>query len=192
MAIFLVEIVGSRASKSMSLEADAWHVLTDAMAFLVGIVALLLPILNYHKFNKDERDQFSNYIQILLLLVIAVWIPYEAFDRYLEPKEVAGKIVFIVALFGGVCNFIQIYFLERTAGEDKGKNHFGISSHVRSDLYQSVGVVASGLIIWIMSYFDFSQTKIWSSRIDIAFSVGIALWILWQVRKMIKGEHHHH
>ena len=92
-----LEVWGGIISQSFALLADAGHVLTDICAILVTIVV------GYRvKFGANEvrARKVGGYINTLLLGGVAVWVLFEAIERFQEPREVMGGVMFSSLLQG--------------------------------------------------------------------------------------------
>ena len=164
MVILALEVIGGIISGSLALLADAVHVFGDGAAIVVTVIAAVLVRFNAR--TQEVRDAAFR-INIGLLFLMVGWIAFEAIERFQNPGEVNAPIMIAVAFMGGVGNFIQHLMLQGAADEHKHHAHHALSLHVISDLWQSIGVVVGGILIWISGWF-------W---IDPLVSMGIAVWI---------------
>lgn len=149
LLFMLVEVVGGVVANSLALITDALHLSTD-----VGSLALALLVMRIVALPKNQRMSYGYQraeilgalASSLFLLVLCVFLLYEAIIRFLQPAIVDGKIIFIIAMIGFVANVWMIGILHPVQHEDL--NAKAAYLHVWGDLLASIGVVISGLIIW--------------------------------------------
>ena len=145
----VVEVAAGFWTGSLALLADAGHMLTDvgglALALFAGWMASRppTPAKSYGYYRVEILAALANGV---LLLGVAVLILYEAYRRLLEPPEVLGAPMLVVAVVGLAVNLAGVWMLRRGAGESL--NVRGAYLEVVSDALGSVGVlVAAALII---------------------------------------------
>ena len=164
LAVLVLEIVGGDYSKSLALIADAGHVFGDSIATMT---MLLAAVLVKYGAQKQRVLDVAFWINIMLLFLVAIWIVFEAIERFQDPHEIVSSVMISVAVLGGVGNYFQHHVLEGAADEHKHGGHRVLSAHVIGDLMQNVAVVLGGIPIWIFGW-------VW---IDPLLSIGIAYWI---------------
>ena len=185
--ILIAEVVGGIISQSLALLADAGHVFTDIIAILVALVV------SYRvKFGANEvrTRKVGGYINLLLLGGVAVWVLAEAIERFQEPREVVGWVMFFIAVAGTIGNW-AMHKMMKDADEDHA-THESLHAHILSDLWQSFGVVLGAILIWMTDWI----------LVDPIISMAIALMMMrltWKLlRKLWSGkydgnrEHCHH
>ena len=143
------EVVFGLIASSLALLADAGHMLTDAAALGLAIFAASMaarPARGRWTFGYKRVEVLAAQINGLTLLVIGVWIVYGAVRRLIDPAEVKGGIMLVVALVGIVVNLAATMLLSRASRESI--NVRGAFVHVLNDLAAFVGTaVAGGLIL---------------------------------------------
>jgi cobalt-zinc-cadmium efflux system protein len=143
------EVVFGLIASSLALLADAGHMLTDAAALGLAIFAASLavrPPRGRWTFGYKRVEVLAAQINGLTLLVIGVWIVYSAIRRLIEPDEVKGGIMLVVALVGILVNLAATLILSRASRDSI--NVRGAFVHVLNDLAAFVGTaVAGGLIL---------------------------------------------
>ena len=170
-----VEVVGGVMSGSLALLADAGHMLTDAAAILLALFAMWIaerPASVESTFGYYRTEVLAALLNTLSLWVIAGWIFFEAFHRIQDTPNVEGPLLLGVGLAGLLVNIAAAYVLHRAAGESL--NAEGAFQHVMADLFGSVGVVVSGILILVFATTEDSGWFI----VDPILSVGIGLLIL--------------
>jgi cobalt-zinc-cadmium efflux system protein len=149
LALFMVaEVVLGIFASSLALIADAGHMLTDASALglaLFAAWAAALPARGRWTFGFARAEILAAQANGVTLLVIAVLILYSAIRRLIEPPDVEGGIVAVVALAGIAVNFGVLAILSRA--RRKSLNVRGAYLHVATDLVAFVGTALAGLLI---------------------------------------------
>jgi cobalt-zinc-cadmium efflux system protein len=149
-AFMVAEVVGGVLANSLALLADAGHMFTD-----VGALALSLVAMHLAQRPPDPQKTYG-YVRLEILaalangaalLVIAVFILHEAWERFEAPPEVDGPLMLAVAGVGLAVNVTAALLLHGHAGENL--NVRGAYLHVLGDLLGSVGAVTGGvLVLW--------------------------------------------
>ena len=143
------EVVFGLVANSLALLADAGHMLTDAAALGLAIFAASMaarPARGRWTFGYKRVEVLAAQINGLTLLIIGVWILYGAIRRLIDPAEVKGGIMLVVALVGILVNLAATLLLSTASRESI--NVRGAFVHVLNDLAAFVGTaVAGGLIL---------------------------------------------
>ncbi|MCG9126580.1 cation transporter [Candidatus Poribacteria bacterium] len=146
--VFLGELIGGIWTGSLALLSDAAHVLSDAISLLISWFAIYLstrPATSFRTYGYHRTEVFAAFLNGVTLIVIAIWIFYEAYHRYLSPNEIKVTGMFIVACIGFVANLIILWQLH---GESHGNlNVRSAVLHVIGDTLSSVAVVVGGIVI---------------------------------------------
>ena len=174
-SFMFVEVIGGMLSGSLALLADAGHMLTDAAAILLALFAMWIaerPASFESTFGYYRTEVLAALANTLSLWVIAGWIFFEAYRRIRETPEVEGPLLLGVGVAGLLVNIAAAYVLHRAAGESL--NAEGAFQHVMADLFGSIGVVVSGVLILA---FATSEDSAWYI-VDPILSIGIGLLIL--------------
>lgn len=142
-----VEAIAGWWSGSLALLGDAGHMLTDAAS--LGLAALaariaLRPASARHSYGLRRVEALAALANGLFMLVIVGGLVWHAVERLLNPREVAGEAVILVALGGLVLNLAVAWLLTRGEGD---LNTRGALLHVIGDLLGSVAALASGIVI---------------------------------------------
>jgi len=99
----VAEVVTGILASSLALLSDAGHMLTDAAALGLSLVALRIarrPARGAMTYGFGRVEILSAQANGITLVVLALWIVYEAIRRLVAPPDVDGTIVLIVALAG--------------------------------------------------------------------------------------------
>lgn len=149
-ATFMVaEVIGGLYSGSLALLADAGHMLTDAAALLMALLAVRFAQRKpnaRHTFGYLRLTTLAAFVNALTLAVITAFIFWEAIQRFYQPQPVASLPMLIIAIAGLAAN-IAAFWLLHHGGEEKNINVRAAALHVLGDLLGSVGAIFAALII---------------------------------------------
>lgn len=149
-AVFmLVEVAGGIISGSLALLADAGHMLTDAAALLFALLAVYFagkPPSTHRTFGWLRLTTLAAFVNALALVLITVWIVWEAVQRFYHPQPVAGFTMMVIAIAGLLANVLSFWLLHR-GSEEKNLNVRAAALHVLGDLLGSVGAIVAALVI---------------------------------------------
>ena len=144
----VVEVIGAWISGSLALLADAAHMLTDAGGLALALFAIWFasrPPSAAKTYGYLRAEVLAALINAVVLLLLAVYILYEAYQRFFAPPEVLSTPMLIVAVVGLVVNLVSMRLL--AAGSEESLNLKGAYFEVLADMLGSLGVIASALII---------------------------------------------
>lgn len=150
----VVEVVAGIVADSLALLSDAAHMLTDAGAIALALVAAQIatrPAKGRFTFGFGRAEILSAQINGATLLVLAGVIGIEGVQRLVDPPAVEGAIVVAVGLLGACVNVAAAAALARA--ERQSLNVEGARQHVLMDLYASLAAATAGAII-LLSGFD--------------------------------------
>ena len=145
LAFMAVEVVAGVLASSLALLSDAAHMLTDAGALALALVAARLaarPAGGRYTFGTGRAEVLSAQVNGALLLAFGVLIGVDAVRRLSDPDAVDGGVVLAVGAAGAVVNVACAWLLARS--ERQSLNLEGARQHVLADLYGSVGAMAAG------------------------------------------------
>jgi len=147
-ALLVVEVIGGILSNSIALLADAGHMLTDVAALGLALFVAWFskqPSTPQKTFGYLRWEILAAFVNGATLLLISVWILWEAVIRLRAPEPIAGGLMLGVAVSGLVVNIIAARVLVR--GSSHNLNARGAYLHVLGDLLASVGTVAAAIAI---------------------------------------------
>jgi len=148
LGFMVVEVVAGLLADSLALLSDAAHMLTDAGAVGLALVALSLaarPPSGRFTFGLGRAEILSAQVNGAALLVLAGVIGVEAVRRLGDPPDVEGGIVIVIGLLGAAVNVGSAWALAQA--ERRSLNVEGARAHVMADLYASLGAALAGVII---------------------------------------------
>jgi cobalt-zinc-cadmium efflux system protein len=146
----LVEVVVGLLAHSLALISDAGHMLTDAGAILLALLAMRLaarPPRGGYTFGLNRAEILSAQANGLTLLLLGVWLGYAAIRRLLDPHPVAGGLVLATALVGIAVNALASWALSRA--NRTSLNVEGAFQHILTDLFAFIATAIAGVVILV-------------------------------------------
>ncbi|MGW7577700.1 cation diffusion facilitator family transporter [Streptomyces sp. NPDC054765] len=147
-AYMAVEVVIGVLAQSLALISDAAHMLTDAVSIVLALVAMRLaarPARGGYTYGLKRAEILSAQANGITLLLLSVWLAYEAVQRLISPPTVTGGLVLVTALSGIVVNLICTWLLSRA--NRSSLNVEGAYQHILTDLFGFVATALAGLIV---------------------------------------------
>ena len=151
--IAVAEVAGGILGNSLALLSDAGHMITDAAALGLSLFALILTKRastlkrTYGFYRAEIMAALTNGA---VLILVAAYIVWEAYQRIFEPVEVRGGLMLVVAIVGLLGNVAGILVLG--GASRKNLNIRGAFWHMLSDAISSVGVIAAAIIIYLTGW----------------------------------------
>jgi cobalt-zinc-cadmium efflux system protein len=178
IAITVAELIGGLVTGYLALLADAVHNLSDVAALILawmGAKGAALPATKRSTYGYKRLEVITALISAVSLVVIAIYIFYEAYDRYLHPQELTHPGLFLsIAILGLIGNALSVWFL---AGErHQSLNMKTAYLHMAFDTLSSVAVIIGAVIIITVGWV----------QIDPILSALIGVAILWSSYSVIK------
>jgi cobalt-zinc-cadmium efflux system protein len=169
-------VAGGIFSHSLALISDAGHMLADAGALALALVAQRVagrPRTHRRTYGSRRAETLAAFTNAIFLGVASVWVVVEAVDRWREPPEVKGGWMLAVAAGGLVVNLIAARLL--TAGGVHNENTRAALAHVLSDAAGSVAAMIAAVLVLVWGW----------RRADPLISVGLALLIFWSAWRLV-------
>ena len=144
----LAEVVVGILAGSLALLSDAGHMLTDAAAIALSLVAARLaarPAEGAMTYGLGRAEILSAQANGITLLVLAVLITWEAVQRLGSPPQVDAAPVLVVALAGVAVNLLAARVLAGAGRESL--NVEGSFRHVVTDLYAFIATALAAVVI---------------------------------------------
>ena len=146
----IIEAIGGILTNSLALLADAGHMLSDSISLGVGLLAFILgeKAADYSKTYGYKRFEIlAAVFNGVTLVLIAIYIFYEAYQRFANPPEVASTGMLIIATIGLLVNILVAWLLMRGGDTKENLNIRAAFLHVLGDLLGSVGAIIAALMI---------------------------------------------
>lgn len=152
-------------SQSLSLQADAGHILSDIAALTISLLASFLaqqPAKKKATFGNQRIEVLAALLNGLGLLAIAIFITWEAIQRWQHPAAILGIPMLAIAVLGLIVNLLNITLLHPHTHNDL--NLHGVLLHIIADTASSVGVIIAALVVHLWDWW-------WA---DVAISIVVA------------------
>jgi cobalt-zinc-cadmium efflux system protein len=165
----VLEVIGGFWTGSLALLADAAHMLTDAGGLALALIAIRFaerPRTPQNTFGYVRMEVLSALTNAVVLLLLTVYILYEAYQRFLSPPEIIGGPMLAVAVAGLIVNLISMKLL--SAGSAESLNVKGAYFEVLADMLGSLGVIAAAAVVLLTGW----------QLVDPIIGAGIGLFIV--------------
>jgi cobalt-zinc-cadmium efflux system protein len=153
VALMTAEVVVGIVADSLALLSDAGHMLTDAAALTLSLIALRLaqrPPGGEMTFGLRRAEILSAQANGITLLVLAGLILFEAIRRLFSPPEVEAGLVLAVALVGVAVNLVATLTL--AGANRRSLNVEGSFRHLLTDLYAFAGTAIAATVILLSDF----------------------------------------
>ena len=170
VGLLAAEVVVGIIASSLALLADAGHMLTDAGALAMALVAAALarrPPRGRWTFGFHRLEILAAQLNGITLVVVGIWILYSAIRRLVAPPEVRGGLVLVVAVAGIAVNLAATLVL--SGASRRSLNVRGAFIHVATDLAAFVGTAIAGALVLATGW----------DRFDPIASVAVAALMFW-------------
>jgi cobalt-zinc-cadmium efflux system protein len=147
------EVVIGLLARSLALLSDAAHMLTDAASIMLALVAMRLaarPPRGGYTFGLKRAEILSAQANGLSLLLLGVWLAYEAVRRLLDPPPVTGGLVLATAIAGIVVNVAAAWCMSKA--NRSSLNVEGAFQHILNDLFAFIATAIAGLIMVLTGF----------------------------------------
>jgi len=170
LTVMVAEVIGGIMSGSLALLGDAGHMLVDALALGLALFALTIarrPATPTRTYGYHRVEIMAALANGTILILVSIYIFYEAYQRALEPPPVQAPLMLLVATVGLIANLAGILLLRKSSR--RNLNLRAAFWHIVGDTISSVGVIVGGIIIAITGWYIVDP-------IIAVFIGGIILW----------------
>lgn len=149
ISITVAQFIGGIISGSLSLLSDAVHNLSDVISLIISYIANILTNrkkqTSQQTFGYKRAEIVAAFINSASLIVIAVFLAFEAVKRLKNPVELESNIVIALALLAIFANGFSVLLLKNDAHHNL--NMKAAYLHLLSDMLTSVAVLIGGLLM---------------------------------------------
>jgi cobalt-zinc-cadmium efflux system protein len=177
VAFMLAEVVAGILGSSLALLSDAGHMLTDAVAIGLALAALRLaerPPAGSFTYGMRRAEILSAQVNGITLLLLGALIVFEGIRRLIDPPDVEGTLVLVVALVGIGVNLAAARLL--ATAERRSLNVEGAFLHIVTDLFAFIATAIAGALVLILGF----------ERADGIASLLIAALMLWAAYGLLR------
>jgi cobalt-zinc-cadmium efflux system protein len=165
-------------TKSLALMADAGHMLADAAALALAIIAQRIAAQQRTRartYGHRRAEVLAAFANGIALGITAIWIFVEAAQRWQDPPQILAPAMTITAIIGLVVNIACAVMLG-AGSHGHNVNTRGALAHVMTDALGSVGAILAGVLIWRFGW----------ARADPAISAAIGVLVLWGGWRLVR------
>src|SRR2546421_3416251 len=152
LIIVAAEVTGGLLAHSLALLSDAGHALTDIFALGLAwfATAQVERTANARKtFGYHRVGILAALVNAITLILVTIWILYEAVQRFQHPEPIQPLFMFISAGIGIAVNLYIGFGLQK---EGDNLNARAAALHVFGDVGASIGVIVAGIIILLTDW----------------------------------------
>lgn len=168
--ITVAEFIGGFFSGSLALVSDAWHNLSDVLSLMLGYAGEKISSkegAKHYTFGLRRFEVLAALLNSLALLLVGVYIVYEAALRFIHPSPINLSIMLPVAFIGLAGNFLSLVFLFRSRHDSI--NIRAAFLHLFYDALSSVAVIIAAVALYFTGH-------LW---IDLCISLFIVVMMIW-------------
>jgi cobalt-zinc-cadmium efflux system protein len=177
LAFTVVEVYAGFRSGSLALLSDAGHNFTDALALLLAAVALYLqekPANQVKTYGYQRAGVIAAFLNASTLIVISIFIFWEAANRIVRPQPVNDRVMIWVAAAALILNGVIMLALHR--GQKGDLNIRAAFIHMLGDAVGATAIIAGAVVMRFTGW----------SYIDPALSIGLGLLIIYTAWDIIR------
>ena len=177
-SFMIAEVIGAFVTGSLALLSDAAHMMTDALALAISLVAIQVakrPADRKRTFGYARFEILAAAFNALLLFAVAFYILYEAYQRLQAPAEIQSTGMLVIALLGLIVNLISMRLLSAASGESL--NVKGAYLEVWSDMLGSIGVIIAAVLMMLTGW----------GWVDSVVAAAIGFWVVPRTWTLLKA-----
>ncbi|AZC39974.1 cation diffusion facilitator family transporter [Pseudomonas chlororaphis] len=176
-SFMIAEVIGAFITGSLALLSDAAHMMTDALALAISLVAIQVgkrAADRKRTFGYARFEILAAAFNAILLFVVAFYILFEAWQRLSAPAEIQSTGMLVIAVLGLIVNLISMRLLASASAESL--NVKGAYLEVWSDMLGSIGVIVAALVIMYTGW----------GWVDSLVAAAIGFWVLPRTWTLLK------
>ncbi|GAA1590619.1 cation diffusion facilitator family transporter [Kribbella hippodromi] len=153
VGFMIAEVIVGFAAGSLALVTDAAHMLTDAIAIALALLAIRLaakPPRGGFTYGFKRVEILSAQANGITLLLLAVYFVYEAVSRMINPPEVKGALVLITGVVGIAVNVLATWLISKA--NRSSLNVEGAFQHILNDLFAFIATAIAGLVVLLTGF----------------------------------------
>jgi cobalt-zinc-cadmium efflux system protein len=178
LLITIAQVIGGIISGSLALISDALHNFSDVLSLVFSLVAHKLSrrkaSIN-NTFGYKRAELIAAFINAITLIVVALFLIYEASTRIFHPEPIKSGLVIWLAILGIIVNGGSVLLLKKDS--EHNLNMKSAYLHLLTDMMASVAVLVGGLLMKFYGWF-------W---VDSLMTLLIALYLIYVSYDLIKS-----
>lgn len=151
----LVEFVGGIITNSLALLSDAGHMLSDAVALGVALLAVYISqkaISERKSFGYQRFEILAAALNGITLIAISLYICIEAILRFQQPEHIQIIGMLVISSLGLLINIIVAWFMFKNSDTEHDLNMRSAYLHVLSDMIGSIGAIIAALCLYFLGW----------------------------------------
>jgi cobalt-zinc-cadmium efflux system protein len=176
LAFMVAEVIAGLLAHSLALITDSAHMLSDAGALAVAIIAARIaqrPARGAFTYGFARVDALSGQLSGITLILLALWFAFEAVRRLVHPGDVEGGVVVVVALVGIIVNLAATWLAGRA--DRASLNVRGVVAHLVTDVWAFAATAVAGAVVLATGW----------TRADPAASLVVAVVMAWTGARLV-------
>lgn len=176
--ITVAQVIGGIISGSLSLLSDALHNFSDVLSLIISYIADLYGKKEaslQRTFGYKRAEIIAAFVNALSLLLVAIYLVFEAVQRFINPQEIQSTLVIWLAVLGILANGFSVLLLHKDSKDNM--NMRSAYLHLFTDMSASVAVLIGGILMLYFNWF-------W---VDSVLTVLISIYLLVMGYKLLKS-----
>ena len=176
-AITIAQIIGGFVSGSLALISDALHNFSDVLSLVLSLIAHRLAkrkATELNTFGYKRAEILVAFINAATLIIVAVFLVFEAVERFSNPTPINSKLVIGLSILGIVFNGFSALLIKKDS--DHNINMKSAYIHLFTDMLASVAVLVGGILMYYFQWF-------W---VDSLLTFLIALYLIYMSFDILK------
>lgn len=156
VGIMFLEFFGGLITNSLALLSDSGHMLNDASSLVLSLVAVWFatkPASPNKTYGFYRFEILAALLNGITLFVVAGFIIWEAYERFLQPPTVASGSMMLIASIGLLANVLSAWSLMRRGDVKNNINLRSAYLHILGDALGSVGAIVAGLVMLVFGWY---------------------------------------
>ncbi|MEO3856901.1 cation diffusion facilitator family transporter [Acrocarpospora sp. B8E8] len=153
VGFMVIEVVIGVIAQSLALISDAGHMLTDAIAIVVALIAMRIsarPPQGGFTYGLKRAEIISAQINGITLLLLSAYFIVEGVRRIVEPPDVEGLYVVVTGLAGIAINLAATWLMSKA--NRTSLNVEGAYQHILNDLFAFIATTIAGAVVWLTGW----------------------------------------
>lgn len=158
--LILLKFFAGILSGSIGIISEAVHSSSDLLASVITFFSVSRssqPADDDHQFGHGKYEDFTSFIEGLLIILAALYIVYVAIKKIIFSLtiEVDTSVGLTVMLFSVIANIFVSAYLFKVANKTGSTALYADGEHLRTDIYSSLAVLIGLILVKITGHHIF-------------------------------------
>lgn len=183
IVITIAQVAGGIISGSLALLSDALHNFSDVLSLIISYIAHKLAkkkASEKQTFGLKRAELIAAFVNALTLIIVAVYLCFEAVTRFYDPVSITPGIVIGMAILGIAANGLSVLLLRKDAAHNL--NMKSAYLHLLTDMMASVAVLTGGIL---MEFFEWYWVDSAMTLLIAIYLIVVGFGLLKQATKML-------